>query len=140
MSMIPQSVVICAGPIDALAKRVFSFDSSSATKRNEARRRFSNIASHPPRRFGLFPICVAARLQEPVVSSTFAVNGTFVLGYFNMEVTQAALSHHTIEDVDPLDVAGIFGSIGGFWGESSQASSSRRACICSWVIDSLPED
>lgn len=39
-----------------------------------------------------------------------------------MEIAQATGSLETITEIDPLEIAEIFGNIGGFWGEFQRDS------------------
>lgn len=37
-----------------------------------------------------------------------------------MEIAQVTNSLEEIKEIDPLEIAEIFGNIGGFWGESTE--------------------
>lgn len=45
------------------------------------------------------------------------IDGTeFVLGYLDLEITEASLSLSTLKEINPLNILDIFGNIGGLWG------------------------
>lgn len=50
---------------------------------------------------------------------TFASGNDYVLGYLDLNITQADLSRATIKEIDPVDILDLFGNVGGLWGENS---------------------
>lgn len=54
-----------------------------------------------------------------MISSTYKIPAdasiTAPYGHMSMEIAQAVDSHQVITEINPLEVAEIFGNIGGFW-------------------------
>lgn len=44
-------------------------------------------------------------------------NATAPHAYLSMELAQDVDSYEKIKEIDPLEIAEIFGSVGGFWGK-----------------------
>lgn len=45
------------------------------------------------------------------------VNATTPYAYLSLEVAQSVDSYEVIKELNPVEIAEIFGNIGGFWGE-----------------------
>eukprot|EP00904_Undaria_pinnatifida_P004017 jgi/Undpi1/13616/HiC_scaffold_9.g03270.m1 len=52
--------------------------------------------------------------QDPYVSTT-SDNDSFAIGHLDLRLTQGGYSLTELTDIDPLDVGGLLGNIGGFW-------------------------
>lgn len=49
--------------------------------------------------------------------------------YLALQIQQEPNSYETITEIDPFDLAEMFGNVGGFWGEGARMQLLKDSCI-----------